>query len=220
MQSNSADQVQQLRDIRQMMEQSSRFISLSGLSGVAAGTCALAGAWFANSILRSSAGNELRQLDMHIYRGNLNLVDYMGNGLFRIALFTFAAALISSILFTWLRSKKTGVPLWGTASRRLIINVSIPMAIGGIYILKLIEQGSFGLIAPGCLIFYGLALVNASKFTLGEIRYLGYGQLILGAINLWYLGQGIYFWAAGFGVLHIVYGIIMWNKYERQNETV
>lgn len=220
MQSNSADQVQQLRDIRQMMEQSSRFISLSGLSGVAAGTCALTGAWFANSILRSSAGNELRQLDMHIYRGNLNLVDYMGNGLFRIALFTFAAALISSILFTWLRSKKTGVPLWGTASRRLIINVSIPMAIGGIYILKLIEQGSFGLIAPGCLIFYGLALVNASKFTLGEIRYLGYGQLILGAINLWYLGQGIYFWAAGFGVLHIVYGIIMWNKYERQNETV
>ena len=207
MQSNSADQVQQLRDIRQMMEQSSRFISLSGLSGVAAGTCALAGAWFANSIIRSSAGNELRELDIHIYRGNLNLV-------------TFAAALISSILFTWLRSKKTGVPLWGTASRRLIINVSIPMAIGGIYILKLIEQGSFGLIAPGCLIFYGLALVNASKFTLGEIRYLGYGQLILGAINLWYLGQGIYFWAAGFGVLHIVYGIIMWNKYERQNETV
>lgn len=220
MQSNSADQVQQLREIRQMMEQSSRFISLSGLSGVAAGTCALAGAWFANGILRNTAGNELRQLDMHIYRGNLNLVDYMGNGLFRIALYTFVAALISAMLFTWLRSKKTGVPLWGTASRRLIINVSIPMAIGGIYILKLIEQGSFGLIAPGCLIFYGLALVNASKFTLGEIRYLGYGQLILGAINLWYLGQGIYFWAAGFGILHIVYGVIMWSKYERQNETV
>jgi hypothetical protein len=97
-----------------------------------------------------------------------------------------------------------------------MINVAIPMIAGGIYILKLIEQGSFGLIAPGCLIFYGLGLVNASKFTLGEIRFLGYGQLLLGIINLWYMGSGLYFWAAGFGVLHIVYGAIMWSKYERE----
>jgi len=94
--------------------------------------------------------------------------------------------------------------------------VGIPMVAGGLYILKLIEHGSFGLIAPGCLIFYGLALVNGSKYTLGEVRFLGYGQIILGIINLWYTGYGLYFWAAGFGVLHIVYGVIMWSKYERK----
>jgi hypothetical protein len=71
------------------------------------------------------------------------------------------------------------------------------------------------LIPPACLIFYGLALVNASKYTLGEVRYLGYGQLILGVINIWLPEYGLYFWAAGFGVLHIVYGLVMWYRYEK-----
>jgi hypothetical protein len=71
------------------------------------------------------------------------------------------------------------------------------------------------LIAPTCLLFYGLALINASRYTLGEIRYLGCCELILGIISLWVPGYGLIFWAAGFGVLHIIYGIIMWWKYER-----
>ena len=89
------------------------------------------------------------------------------------------------------------------------------MVAGGLYILKLIEHGSFGLIAPGCLIFYGLALVNASKYTLSEVRYLGYCQILLGVINCWFVGYGLYFWAVGFGLLHIIYGTVMWYKYER-----
>ncbi|MEI2748492.1 MAG: hypothetical protein V9E88_07025 [Ferruginibacter sp.] len=105
--------------------------------------------------------------------------------------------------------------MWGNTAKRLLINVSIPLIAGGIFLFKLIHFGTFGLVAPGCLIFYGLALINASKYTLGEIRYLGYCQLLLGIINLWYEGLGLYFWAAGFGVLHILYGIYMWWKYER-----
>jgi len=215
MESSQQEQAAQLQHIRQMMEQSSRFISLSGLSGIAAGTCALIGAYFAGDIINKSGRSELKNLDTYIYNGSLNLRDYMGNRLFLVALFTFVGALVFAFLFTWLRSKKTATPIWGSASKRLMINVAIPMIAGGIYILKLIEQGSFGLIAPGCLIFYGLALVNASKYTLGEIKFLGYGQLILGIISLWYMGNGLYFWAAGFGVLHIVYGAIMWSRYER-----
>jgi hypothetical protein len=87
--------------------------------------------------------------------------------------------------------------------------------VGGIYLWKMIQQGAFGLIAPGCLIFYGLSLVNASKYTLKEVRYLGYCQVALGLINLWFIGYGIFFWAIGFGVLHIIYGIVMWWKYEK-----
>ena len=215
MSSNQSEQTAQLQHIRQMMEQSSRFISLSGLSGIAAGTCALIGAYFASGIINRSSGNVLRELDNHIYNGNLSVKDYMGNQLFQVALFTLAAAFLLAFLFTWLRSKKTGAPLWGSTSKRLLINIAVPMIAGAAYILKLIEHGSFGMIAPGCLIFYGLALVNASKYTLGEVRFLGYGQIILGIINLFYIGFGLYFWAAGFGVLHIVYGAIMWSKYER-----
>lgn len=206
-----------LKDIKLMMERSSRFISLSGLSGIAAGVSALVGAYFANNVIIYSKGRTLKELDYHLYSGSINLRDYMGNSLFKVATITFMAAFISSFVFTWLRSKKTNTPLWGSSSRRLAINFGIPLAVGGIYILKLIEFGNFGLIAPGCLLFYGLALVNASKYTLGEIRYLGYGQIVLGLINLCYLGFGIYFWAAGFGVLHIVYGVIMWSKYERES---
>jgi len=82
-------------------------------------------------------------------------------------------------------------------------------------ILKMLELGYYELIAPCCLIFYGLALVNGSKYTLGEVKYLGYGQVVLGIMNLWLLGYGLYFWAAGFGILHIIYGTLMWWKYER-----
>jgi hypothetical protein len=96
-----------------------------------------------------------------------------------------------------------------------MINVAVPMLAGGLLIWRLMEFQFYGLVAPACLLFYGLALVNASKYTVPEIRYLGYFQLLLGVLNLWMMGYGLYFWAAGFGVLHILYGIIMWNKYER-----
>ncbi|MDR0792264.1 MAG: hypothetical protein LBE82_03065, partial [Chitinophagaceae bacterium] len=125
------------------------------------------------------------------------------------------AAICSAALFTWLRTKKSNIPILGTAGKRLMINVAVPLAVGGLFILKLIELHVYGLISPACLLFYGLALVNASKYTLGEIRYLGYAQLVLGVINLWVVGYGLYFWTLGFGVLHIVYGIIMWLKYEK-----
>lgn len=216
---SNQDHQQDLQHIKQMMERSSRFISLSGLSGIAAGLCALVGAYFANNVINTSYNNTLRKLDSDLYdvatQGKLSVREFMGNSLFQIAIITFIAAFAFSFLFTYLRSKKTNTKLWGTTSKRLFINVMIPLLAGGIYILKLIEAETFGLIAPGCLIFYGLALVNASKFTLGEVRYLGYLQIVLGIINLWFVGYGIYFWAIGFGILHIIYGVFMWNKYER-----
>ncbi len=204
-----------LQDIKRMMERSSRFISLSGLSGISAGICALIGAWFSVDYVYGRKDYIIDQ-DTAIAQAAANDYSIIFNiTLFWIALFTFVAALISAFIFTWLKSKKEGIPLWGNTAKRLLINVSIPLIAGGIFLFKLIHFGTFGLVAPGCLIFYGLALINASKYTLGEIRYLGYCQLLLGIINLWYEGQGLYFWAAGFGVLHILYGIYMWWKYER-----
>lgn len=203
-----------------MMERSSRFISLSGWSGVAAGLCALAGAWFANDIISTSGGVSGTRITVynneHTEFGLLDLKSFMGSKLFLIAAVTFAAAFFLAFFFTWVRSKKNGTPVWGNSSQRLLINVMGPMLAGGIFLLRMIQLGIIGLIAPGCLIFYGLALVNASKYTLGEVRYLGYANIILGIINCWYIGYGLYFWAAGFGIAHIVYGIFMWYKYERQ----
>ncbi len=207
--------LQELQQIKRMMERSSKFISLSGLSGIAAGICALVGAWFASQKINYSSSNSDYDFNK---LANPNQVTVQRD-LFLIALLTFAAAFISAILLTYLRSKKTGTTLWGTTTFRLFWNTVIPLLAGGLFLIRSMQLEQYELIAPGCLIFYGLALINASKYTLGEVRYLGYGQIILGIINLWMIGYGLYFWAAGFGLLHIIYGIVMWNKYERKNDS-
>jgi hypothetical protein len=106
--------------------------------------------------------------------------------------------------------------MWNNTAKRLLWNTLVPLLVGGLVVLKLVETKGYLLIAPMCLIFYGLALVNGSKYTLGEVKYLGYGQLLLGIVNLWEPGYGLEFWALGFGVLHILYGMVMWWKYERK----
>jgi len=210
-----------LEDIKKMMDRSSRFISLSGLSGVAAGTCALIGAWFAKSVIDGGGKSGIRGISVlstsYDDIGVNMLKSFMGSRLFWIACITLISAIVMAFIFTYIRSSKQGIPVWGVMAKRLMWNVALPMMAGGIFLLKLIEAGVYGLIAPGCLIFYGLALVNGAKYTLGEIRYLGYVMVMLGLINCWFPGYGLYFWAAGFGVLHIVYGIVMWNKYERKS---
>ncbi len=207
--------LQTLQDIKSMMERSSRFISLSGWSGISAGLFALAGAGLAASRIQAykqSLSISLDDLDPYtakLSRGGLT------TELFYIAAGVFIGAFVSAFAFTYIRSKKTGIPVWGRSAMRLMWNTVLPMVAGGFVILKLLGLGYFVLIAPCCLIFYGLALVNGSKYTLGEVRYMGYGEILLGICNLWMLGRGLAFWAAGFGVLHIIYGAWMWWKYER-----
>jgi hypothetical protein len=202
-----------LQDIKQMMEKSSKFISLSGWSGVAAGTCALIGAFVIKGITNNFEG--MADLTADDPRAGESVMNIMMITMIGLAVFVGALAL--SIFFTYKRSKKTGVPMWGKVARRLMWNTAIPIIVGGIFIIRLLELKLLGLVAPACLLFYGLGLINGSKYTLGEVRYLGYGQILLGFINLWMIGYGLYFWMAGFGVLHIVYGIIMWWKYERRS---
>lgn len=203
-----------LQDIKRMMERSSRFISLSGWSGISAGICALMGAWAAYLRLQGFLVYHSGRTHQGIYAeesASYNLfID-----LIIIAAITFGAALISAFFFTYIRTRRNGVPMWDRTVQRLAWNTILPMAVGGIVILRALELGYYEMVAPGCLIFYGLALVNAAKYTLGEVRYLGYGQIILGILNLWIINEGLYFWAAGFGILHIVYGAVMWWKYER-----
>lgn len=210
--SESAKSLEDLRDIRQFMERSSRFISLSGLSGVAAGICALVGVYFANDIL----GN---------YNGSYNSHGFFSGDDFSklkikfviLGAIVFFIAFISSYYLTWRKAKKQGLPVWDHTSRRLAWNMIVPLIGGGVFIAGMIRYDIWLFVSPACLIFYGLALINASKYTLDDIRFLGYCELLLGMVNVFFPGYGLWFWAVGFGVLHIIYGIVMWNKYERKN---
>ncbi len=207
-----ADEPEQtLKDIRQMMERSSRFISLSGLSGIAAGLCALAGAWFAFRMLDGATISD----NYTPGTGVTVLEDLLTLQLLGLAAVTLVLAFSTAFFLTWRKAKKDKLPVWDHTSRRLIWNVLLPVMAGGLFILGMLQYGEWRFVAPACLVFYGLALINGSKYTLSDIRYLGYLEIILGIINMWFIGYGLLFWTIGFGVLHIIYGTIMWWKYER-----
>jgi len=199
-----------LQDIKRIMERSSRFISLSGLSGIAAGICALVGAWFANKEFGPYYGR-------YEYREEYSGEDFeqLKFRLLVIALAVLAAALASAFYFTWRKARHNKLPVWDLTAKRLSINMLIPLVAGGLFILAMYQYNEWRFIAPACLIFYGLALVNASKYTLSDVRYLGLFQILLGLINTQFPEKGLYFWAAGFGLLHIIYGFVMWWKYEK-----
>ena len=207
---NQLETMQEISDIKRIMERSSRFISLSGLSGIAAGLCALGGAYFANTALNDyyleyNHGGGYTDKNFESLKIKLLLV----------AAAVLAAALILSFIFTWRRAKQNHLPIWDLTARKLMWNILIPLISGGLFILAMLQYSEWRFVAPACLIFYGLALVNGSKYTLTDIRYLGYLEIVLGLVNTQFTGYGLYFWAVGFGILHIIYGVVMWWKYER-----
>ena len=202
------DYLKDLTEIRSMMENSSRFISLSGLSGVFAGIYALGGAYFAYDLLYSK----------YQFFGARLLGDIAFNDLALLVLdmaMVLILTLVTGVILTTRKAKKQGLKTWDKVTKRLLINLAIPLIAGGLFCVTLVLHGGIGLVAPATLIFYGLALINASKYTLRDIRYLGLSELVLGLVASFMAGYGLIFWSIGFGVLHIVYGLLMYFKYER-----
>lgn len=200
--------LEDISEIKNMMRKSSRFISLSGLSGILAGVYSLIGAYLANQVIRDI------RTDSYAVDSNL-LTNSATEKLLVIALIVITISIITGIFFTQKKSKKSGEKIWNSSSKRLVGNFLFPLIIGGIFCLILLQKKYVGLIAPSTLVFYGLACVHASKYTLGDIRYLGYINIFLGLIATQFVGYGLYFWALGFGVFHIFYGALMYYKYDR-----
>jgi len=196
---------QDIASIRTMMERSAKFISLSGLSGVLSGIYALAGAATAYVAVRYP----LSQMEIE----SVQTPDALYK-LITIAAVVLAASIATGVWLSARKAKKYGLKLWTPTSRTLLVNMLVPLITGGIFILTMLFTGHFGLAAPACLIFYGLALIQASANTFQEIRYLGFCEIVLGLVSALMPGYGLLFWAVGFGVLHIVYGAIMHNKYD------
>ena len=197
--------IEDIKEIKDIMNRSSRFISLSGLSGISAGIIALIGAYA-------------------VYRTVYINQDYFGYGkaiitteslatLLLIATGTIVLSIVTVIYFTTKETKKRNQKTWDHQTKRLLINLFIPLITGGILCLMLLFKGYIGIVAPLTLIFYGLALINASKYTLSEIRSLGIIQIVLGLIATQFIGYGLLIWAVGFGILHIIYGVVMHLRY-------
>ncbi len=200
-----------MKTIRKIMENSTRFLSLSGLSGIFAGAIALAGAAVARFIILKN-GNILDPA----YLSSLPVEEYgvIKSRLITDGLVVLFLAVIISFYFSIRKARKDGEPIWTAVSRKLLINLLIPLVSGGLFVLVLLVQNHLQLVIPSLLLFYGLALVSAGKFTYGEIFYLGLCEVIAGILSGIFPEYGILFWSLGFGILHMVYGILMIRKYE------
>lgn len=213
MKSSTDKHLQNLNEIRTLMERSSRFISLSGFSGVFAGIFALIGAAAAYIFLKIDITDRGYYRFARTPDGELNKDFYVF--FFTTAILVLIASVGTGIFLTTRRAKKKGLPIWDKSAKRLMINMLIPLAAGGLFCLALVNHGLDGMVAPATLIFYGLALINASKYTLSDIRSLGITEVIIGLAAAFFMGYGLLFWALGFGIMHIIYGTVMYYKYER-----
>lgn len=202
------EQLAALQEIRSIMDRSSRFISLSGLSGISAGIFALAGAgavtWYLNrhNILYSD-----------VYNANLPVEAVVFLAVAAAVVFILAVG--SAIYFTSRKAQRVRQSIWNGQGQRLAMNLCIPLAVGGIFCLALLYHGIISLLAPAMLVFYGLSLINSSKYTFTDIRYLGFCEIALGLVTCFFIEYGLLSWTIGFGVLHIVYGAMMYFKYEK-----
>lgn len=198
----------ELSSIRNLMERSTRFISLSGLSGILAGIYALIGAFLGYKLVYAG-GNKMLYID-----------SYPGTGLvlwplLLIAICVLILSLSTCIWLTARQARKKGENSWNPVSKRLLMSMIIPLASGGLLILILLFKGDYSIIASSCLIFYGLALVSGSQFTFSDVKWLGLCEICLGLIAALLPGYGLFLWVIGFGVLHILYGSIMHFKYNQ-----
>lgn len=197
--------LQDLKEIRVMMERSSKFISLSGLSGVSAGIIALAGALFAYKFLYTDQN--------YLGYRMVSLTTQTIVQLILLGLVLLILAVGSAIFFTNLKAKKRNLRLWDNKTKAMVVSFLVPLGTGGVLCLIFLLRGYIGIVAPLTLIFYGLGLVSASTYTYKELRSLGVLEIVLGLVATVFVGYGILFWAIGFGVLHILYGLYMHFKY-------
>jgi len=193
--------LQDITEIKNMMNKSSRFFSLSGLSGILAGIYSLIGAAIAYYLFTLSDGYIIL---------NSKLFNYILIDLAIIA----GLSILTAIFLSVRKAKKNEETLWTDTSKRLLTAFLIPLLTGGVYIIIKLFSNHYGLTASLMLIFYGLALVNASKYTIGNVKYLGYIEIILGLICAIFPGYGFWFWVIGFGIMHIIYGSLIYIKHD------
>lgn len=198
-----------LSEIRDLMERSSRFLSLSGLSGVFAGLTALIGA---GAAYIKMSGALLPRTEM---KDDYSFKTALYQFLLADALIVLLVAFCGAYYFSWRKARKSGLVFLDATAKKVFIQLLVPLLSGAVFCAGLISQSAEVLVAPATLVFYGMALINASKYTFREIYFLGLSEILLGLVACFGIGYGLYFWAFGFGVLHIVYGTFMYIKYER-----
>ncbi len=207
------EQIDSIKAIRSMMERSSRFLSLSGLSGVIVGILAIVGVIVAYAFLGLSLNQPGYYHKLVNADGSLNTSVFQF--LFSELILLLLIALSIAIFLSMRKANAKAIPIWDATAKRLVMNMAVPLLTGAMFCIVLLHHGYINLIIPSTILFYGLAMYNASNYTLHDIRSLGLMNIGLGLLAAYFVDYALLFWGLGFGVLHIVYGLYIYFKYEK-----
>lgn len=203
--------LEDIKVIKKIMEESSRFLSLSGLSGVFPGIFALAGAVAAMLVVpETTVFGKDYVVPVAGAAGRHDIIRFLVADAAVVLLLSLATALF----FSYRKAKKSGHRFWTPVSKRMLLSLVVPLAAGGLFVILTLGRIPGWAAGSATLVFYGLALVNAGKFTFGEIYWLGIIEIVTGLICIMMPGYTIIFWAFGFGIMHIVYGLYMYIRYK------
>ncbi len=211
--STKQDHLESIREMRNLMERSSRYLSLSGLAGVIVGFIALGGVSALLLALGIPFGQSISF--MELAAADIPNTARINEYVFMIAAVVFTLSLMTEAVFAFRNARKMGLPLWDATARRMLTALFIPIIGGGVYCLSLMQSGQLDSLAPASLIFYGLGLVNAGKYAVPDVGRLGMAVFMTGLVASFFPSLGVYFWAFGFGFLHIIYGVSIYFKHQR-----
>jgi hypothetical protein len=185
----NAHAIEDLRYIRQTMERAGSFTAVSGWGQVVVGVIGFLAALLA--LRPSSAESVVRTW--------------------------IAAAIVSATvagLSMALKARRAGVPLLSGPGRKFALGFVPPLASGVLLTGALYREGLLTWLPPVWLLLFGAGVVAGGAFSVKAVPVMGFCFMLLGACALaappaW----GNYLMAAGFGGLHLVFGIIIAVKY-------
>jgi hypothetical protein len=178
-----------LKFIRETMERSTAFTAVPGYGGAFMGLTAIAASVIANS---------------------QPLVNDWLTVWFSEAVLAFAIGLFAM----WQKSKIAKIPLNSAPARKFAMSFLPPLICGVVLTFGLWRFGHFEAMIPAWLLLYGAAVICGGAFSVRIVPVMGWCFVALGAIAfLLPAGYGNLVMGFGFGVLHIIFGIIIARKF-------
>lgn len=202
------DAVDHLDHIRSIMERSTTFMSLTGLSGVMAGIFGL----LTTAVIAYGLGTAFFDDTAKMHLANNAELRYMIVGVAAAALFV---TLATAVTLTVRKARSKGLSVWDKVTQRFAVHLFLPLSAGGLFTIALALDGQLDFVCPAMLLFFGLSLLNASRFVQCDMFWLGTAEVALGLVASFVPTLGLILWGAGFGLATLIYGTLMYYKYER-----
>jgi hypothetical protein len=129
----------------------------------------------------------------------------------------FAEALLSLLVSGWTmwrKARANEVALLSRPGRKLVVNFAPPAAVGALLTAVLFRAGESGLVPAVWLLLYGAGVITGGAFSVRIVPVMGLSFMLLGAAALFLPWPAVNaLLALGFGVLHIIFGIIIARRH-------